>query len=1317
MIHNALIVALILLCASIALAAAPEVVPPQWKAGESTTHETKEATRGFGPVTATYVRVTSPDGSANVFAARFDASSPEKAAAVLGKFLSDLKLSPDAKDVEITVAGKTFPGVVLAGGATYTGVTVGDAAFVIAAIDAKVLHQFAGASAAFTAAEAQATNLKYPNYLDRFDKYGWGFYGYAGVHGELNWKASAGADPDPVEDLKWAAKHDFRADFWLDATQFDRSWGLLYWPELQWKFELAKKLNFPVSTRVYGQVPWVPWMMDMYEEPAWWNQNGYHGNQPGQGLYWKAIPHQSWFDHDSQLYMARQTQEQMKRVMDQDVLSWMHPHGEVVHNEWYNLHADYSPKATANWRAELRDKHKLSLDEVSKMYNRVTPFKSWDEVTVPEFATFAGLPGEVQDLSGTWYIRPEKEKDEGVKGEWWKADVKTADWDHFTMPGSDFWYKEQGQKWCVRDFTFDEKNRPAGPLYLYLYINPTGAPKERTTVYLNGESIGEVGLWGAIDVSKLLKSGENRLAFRNEFFDGRIFLSTEPPAVYPYLTEARNTMWVIWKDWLRNSKKEGWATQLKAMRLVDDQRPIKLMACSAFGADGWIDLVQKYGGIAHFTGEGVWFFPWYKRTGKLYDLPATSEGAGPANNVEQQVNLFQRIFLEGLDGHDQVFLIQHTSRVPELRQWYEDHVATLKQLGRYDISGPQVMIYRAFDAMENVMQAPFPEHGDATRQQHSAFDWDLGRGTLQTIGQSYLYIDDGGLADGKLNGYSVLIDSGNEAVRPESLQKIEEWVKNGGTYVVWPFTGRNTWTKGDAWPISQLTGCTVEKIRKPGEGKVTIATDQTLLKEHAGKTFDDAGVSMDFRNVNHNDISTELKPGADCQVIATFENGAPAIVVRNLGKGKVITLGSAFARDSKDQMGIWWPGEREANFFRDLLNGLGQPSPQTTTDPRVWAQRYRMNNGIDDVIVLNNFADGDRTITLTATMPAKPTKVYEIARNSTREVAFDVADGVVTIKDLPVKKDEVQIYIFRTNDAGESIEHWWTRNVNRWRPVETPAVDFSSISSGRWIDPVVDLQEDWKWTQGTPAKDWAAVEASDSDWKNGRLDVMNFYGADPKQTVYLRKRFTVPADWKTNGGPISLAQGAWSGNFFVPGVQGQLYLNGELLHDWNDGPYMKFDITNKLRDGDNVVAVAMRPGPSKYLGAIGSTWVYQEPKAVETISLAGDWTVQQDGKAATLKLPGKGTGTWPTKTIKIPAEWKDKYIVTYHAIGDRNNSAGVYVNERLVRRHHHLLGDEVEVSLNAFLKFGEENTLNLYQPEGPNWNLSTIELRLYPKTQ
>ena len=60
-------------------------------------------------------------------------------------------------------------------------------------------------------------------------------------------------------------------------------------------------------------------------------------------------------------------------------------------------------------------------------------------------------------------------------------------------------------------------------------------------MYLNGKKAGEIGSWGALDVSGLVQPGENRIALHlmGRLWNGRIFLSTEPPQVFPYLGPER----------------------------------------------------------------------------------------------------------------------------------------------------------------------------------------------------------------------------------------------------------------------------------------------------------------------------------------------------------------------------------------------------------------------------------------------------------------------------------------------------------------------------------------------------------------------------------------------------------------------------------------------------------------------------------------------------------------------------------------------------------------------------------------------------------
>lgn len=1288
--------------------------------------------RGYGEVAPFYSELTL-EGGAKATVLRFDTDSDVNAATAAGKFLADLDLSPGVTKGELAVKDAKYRLVTVAGGSVYTGFAAGKSGYVIFAESAEVLPE--ALEAATPKGAKVVTALKYPKYLDRFDRYGWGFYGFSGVmnmHGWMTKLPGGGEDADPADDMDFLQKYDFRFELWPKPANFDDNYSVGEWSELWWQLEEAKKRGITLGSRLYGDLPMTKETADGFERPAKFLQGGWMRQDFNQ----KTMPHVSWFNPKARLYVARQAQQQMAPLLGEEITSWMSPYGELVHDEWYNFHADYSESALKNWHENLRDNLKLSLADVSAMFNRGDkPFTSWDEVPIPEIADFVGKPGMILDLEGQWQVRPETTADEGLTGQWWAGDVTQHPWETMLLPGSIKWHKYfRENAWMVRDFEVT-KEQLAGdqPIYLYSFAKMFGDPRVMSLVYLNGEKVGETGRWGVWDVRKLLKEGKNRVAIRSNNFTGRVFLSNENPSVYPYLSPERNKLWVVFQNWLIQGKVGAWEVALDAMREVEPNVPIKFMAPRGFGTDAWIKLATKYGGWPHFTGEGSWFFPWYKRYGFAYGLPGSSEMAQPQDDAEGMYMVMQRTFLAGLNSHDHVFFVQAATRRPDVKQWYEDHIAVLKQMGRYDIAGPQVVIFRSTNSATNFLPQPIPSLGESTRPIQSVWNWDIGRGALQGIGQSMLYIDDGGLADGKLEGNKVLFDGGNEIVTKQSLDAIEKWVKDGGTFVTLPFTGRCLPDVADTWPIQQLTGCTVKTLREPGKGTVTIEKDQTLLKELAGQSFPDAGSTKDYRGEESNILSTELVPSADCEVIARFENGEPAIVSRKLGKGRVITLGSAFFKDVMDVKGMWLPGDREVVFLRDLLNGIGQPSVNYTDDYKVLAQRFRTNNGLDDVVMLVSFADGDRTVTLNASFDAKPAKIYRVAMNAVEEITdFKIDGNTVTISGLNVPKSEVQLLYFRTHEALDAATYWWDYQRRIWQYHATDKVDFSLIASERWTDPTMDLKTGWQWTQDQPANDdWRTNPAVSKDWKSWNLDIFNAVGAVADKTLYATKTFTVPEAWLTDGGLTRLTAADWNagaGRLTAGGSPWRIWLNGQLLEKKG---FFNPEVGKLLRKGENTLAIEIDPPQkNKYIGVLGAVYLVHEKPPVETVDLAGEWTGTLDGQPVKLQFPGKGKAQWPTRKVMIPADWKDKYIVTYYAKdpkeisgqGAKLSSYGVVVNEREARRrHHHMLGNEVEVDITDLLTYGQENDLaplamsKLTEPF--DWEFETIELRLYPKSE
>ena len=1317
----------LLLLAGHAAQAAPTLTglgPGYFATATSHTHN-PSALRGYGPVDATFYDVRQLKSQTRLSLVRFVGASHANAETLAGKFLADLTLSPGVISRNVSIGGRAYRMVQVQDGACYAAVVSGRTATVASGPDATAVTTFLAASPLFAAPSTDTRPSAYARFLDRFDRYGWGFYGMAGLQNEFGWmggvKPPGSADPD--EDVAFCAKYGFIYDLWLNAGGIPEGLGLRRWPEVPWKTSQANKRGLPVAAQLYGWVPYTPQYASAFETEADFLQEGWYGGS----LEYKGERHDSWYSAQAADYMGRQTQDQMRPLVNNPLfLGWMEPLGETSEGAWLDSQRDYSPNAYKSWQAELRDKQRLTLDEVSRAYASPSgPFISWDQVPPLTFDFFEGWHDRTVDLSGTWYCRQEAKQGEGVTGAWWNDDHTASSWVPLRLPGSDLWTEldRTSFKWCTHVFTVTaEQLADHKPLYFYEFLRPENyGHTVITPLYVNGKHAGDFGPWGAIDVSSLLHPGENRLDLETTDWNGRTYLSAQPPAEFPDFSPERNRLYEIWTAWVQAGKTDFIAADLSAMRRVDPNRPIKMMAPGE-GTDNWLSLATNYGAYGHFTGEGVWMYPWYKRYGYLYDVPGSSEGAGPSDTVEGEVTSFERVFLEGLNSHVDVFQAQMYTRFPALRAWYENHVAILRQLGRYDIAGPQVLLYRSDKAaVMTSPNRPFPYVGGTDgREVQSSWNWDIGRGAMQALGQSSLYVSDNGIRDHKLNGYKILVDCGNPFIGAEAVQGIKKWVAGGGTYVTWPFTGRSSYSQADAWPVNALTGCTVKTLRPPGTGAVTFAPGETLLPGWAGRTYADNGHCRDWVGHEYNQLSTELAPGPDCTVVARFENGAPAIVVHRIGKGRVVALGTAFFRNVEDRMGIWWSEPNEVAFWKSLLDGLGQPSVNTTDNLLIWPQRYRMNNGLDDVVIVNNFAGADKTFTLTTTLDHAPSRVYRVSQNTITPVPFTLAGGKVVVH-TAIPNKEVQAYVFRAHDAPDAARHWWGYQQKMWKPVRTTGGLTLPAGATPWVDPTVDLLDGWKWTQDTAAAGVNnAGPLDDSAWKTAPLDVLTFFGADSAKPIFLRRHFQIPAAWLSSG-TIRFEQTHWDGDFYLPGEKGQVYVNGSLVHDWSSADYFAQDIQTLLHAGDNVIAFNLTPGTTKYLGVTGTTFLVHQDAPLQTIDLSGAYSATRDGKPVQVTFPGVVNCSFPTKQVPIPADWADKYEVVVYLRGKNRGPDGVWVNDRYYR-HLQSRTRDFEIDVTPLIHFGETNvfspSMETYTNVKPSdFDVAQIELRLYPKSK
>jgi hypothetical protein len=1311
-----------------------------WQVQPTSTLPGQLTLRGFGKVDMQATSFTHAK-LANVDQVRFDASSPEKAQIVLGKLIADLTLSPDITTQMQPIHGKSIMVVHAKPSQIYVVATRGRTAILWASIDIASLSDYLKDQ--MNDWDFATQQPAYPTYLDRFDRYGWGMYGLGVLNGHHGWQKKATDGPgfkDPIQDLEFLAENKIRFEPWLDMAGLDDSDGLVQYNEQDWQVSEAAKRGLPVGMRVYGDIGgsganWTDRRFWQYaDQPADFMMSGWHGPE----IYWKARHHMAWNATPVHHYGTKRVMDMIAPYAKMDnVLSFMSPYGELRHDYWYDMHADYSKWASDSWRQYLQNKG-YSLEQVSKMYKHKGPaFDDWQQIPVPEFATFNGLPSRVMSLAGNWFGKAEKQLDDGNKDKWWQVDIDDS-WKSLHMPGGDeifeiFPQKQKGNGWFRRSFDFPSNLKSDKPLYLYWYpithaMYHSGDNARFHEIYINGQKAGEIGQWGAIDIAPYLKTGTNQIALHliGGVWNGRIFMATDKPAIFPYLGSDMNQLWMDWRDWLVDSKYRAWDDALGGMRQVAPNKPYKFMAPLHFGTDNWLKLASDFGGWPHFTGEGMWFFPWYKRYSFLYGLPATSETAGPADNVDDLFNSYRRIFMAGLNGHDAVFLTQTYTRHPQMRQWFIDHMPVLHKLGKYDIAGPQVLLYRSTKSINYDTMASYPADPATSRKVQTGWDWDLGRGTLQTLGQSYLYLDDQALADGKMYGFNLMIDSGNETVDGNAVDNILQWVKAGGTYVSLPFTARSLLDHPDAWALLEKCGTSMIRTRPLGDGKVTFDSKQKLFPTLAGKQFDDNGQSLDWIGNNLNTYSVEIDPGHDGQVIARYDNGKAAIVRVPMGHGQVILMGSAFWRNAQDRKGIWWPQQKEVQFVKALLDSVNfEQAWCTTNDPLIWAQPYRTNNGMDRVSTLISwYEEQDKTLDITLAADHKPEQLWVTAVNQpNKSLPFTFKDGKVHAT-LTVPAREVVIVQMRDAQPKTAISHWWQYQTSHWKPVQVSQRDYSPYTQGKWEDPTLDLMPGWQFTQNRPNESWLQATGQIGRWQDANMGILNFQGAEDGKPLWARKTFEVPKQWLMQGGTITLVSGAWRGPHYHN--KASLYLNGKMLHGPTTKSFNSFDITRLLEDGSNTLALEFEEG-DKYVGVSGMIYLYHRKPPVKTVSLAGTWQlIDKQGKTFDIMLPNppakRYSGSRPSIQFDVPQSWQNKYHVRLRILGDDASALGAYINDRLVRRHHHRFDDRVDVDITSMLKFGHANQIELAGAQEERagtrdrerrWMIRMIQLELF----
>jgi hypothetical protein len=1231
--------------------------------------------RGFGAVSA-QARAWDVDGG-RVSLVRFSTESAEKARIVASKYVTDLEDYSVATESAGPHPWRGWTREIADVGLWVVGVD-GAEVMVLSGPSQESLKPFAAALNAdkWSVPEARA----FPRYLGNFDHQALSFW-----HN----------NPCPSgEALEWASGQGAIMNIFNATTADSYAPGVHNLAGMEQLAAIGKRLDRPHRGMLYSMLA-----------PTWWMRGvdmRNHFESPSPGTQWGRSL------QAANLYQAAQSASlevnsvmadvifaQMDTLAGDMAMAWKVPPGE-----WDIKHND-PPSAAEGYRAFLRDVKGYSLEEANRLHGAAAA--GWDEFPYPDQAYFFGRRGIFTDLDGDWRWR-QATLEEGLADSFHLPATDDSDWlsaPHHSLRLQGIFHKisRVSPLWGRTLVDVPEKLLNSGGK-IYLYVTPDSERKGRVTrLWINGAEVPCVELFpnwpmnhcSYADVTGALRPGENQVSFFSlgGSIRGRVWLTTTPPDIYPFAERTVTRRYLDWMDYLKSAKLDTVRFWLAAIRSVDRERPIKLMT-GAFMQSETQDLFERYGGYLQMTGEGSSYRPMhYKGYSRLRGLPASSEGASPAETLNELSYYFGMMFWEGQDAHDYVFDLQRDIYPKEWkREWFKQHGPMVATLGKTDFPHDDRL-----GLLRDVAQSEL--YGD-----RGIWTWDLARGALPALGICPVLVDGPDMDKGYAAHIPLLFDTSTAIMSERRVEAIMDYVKAGGTFVAGFDTGRDSEYEKQAWPLAKALGLKVVEKQVASDVKqspvlpLTFLEDQDLLPSLRGKTIEGMGISIDHTETSHTGaVGITAHDGVEVKPIALWnDDGTMAICEIKLGKGRIIWIGSPFYFRGKDTAGTWLNDTGRQRLLAELLTGLGVELEVERDDERLWLSRRESKNGLYDVyfaaiMAVPRGTDATEVVNASFTIlspPSAASAVFEMSAEGHPAVEpVRREDGAWRFEEFEFYPFLVRQFAMVRDDVGVAGPLHWLRTQSRtWRALELPEniaslrgeIETRAREEAKRLDQDgLSLAEGWKVRKSgdsLPEDGWTAPGFDASGWEDGALGLWHAKGWDDVRRAQYRRKVAPPESWLADDRRAFLCYRDMSRKMAATGMResGQLWLNGDKVADKIEDPMM-IDVTERLRGGG--LDLAMEVEGKEWGGPGGSLYLWSLPVPAATLELDGEWRVATDFdiEEGVVQLPGtvgkerKAFGL--RKTFKLPEDWTGRRI---HLVVEREPGVGLQggfmVNER-----------------------------------------------------
>ena len=842
--------------------------------------------------------------------------------------------------------------------------------------------------------DATEPEVHVPMYLDRWDKYGFRFY-YGPFVKPRGADGRDVADYDQTQDFDFAEKSGHAGlVMWENANGQDTAEGIMDTSKWSWVLDEAKKRGLPIGVNFGMQQ--LCWMFNRQRDQQLQGQPQYLGGWYGLLPFSPMLL--SWNAAHAEDQALVQLQRTVRRFNDVDnIVSWMEPHEEMGHGA-ADVFVDYSPQADIGYREFLQSKYG-GLDVVARRWG--SELRSWDDVHVPELASFLGWNKEAVDLTGAWHVSFQAPYDESSAA----PQLDDSAWPTIVAPGNPTaLYLPRSAAVYRRHIHIDPAWRAAHDhVWLYVWdLNDNRGlgnagwhlpPGKFVKVYVNGKDVTEVPEHkeehrSAVDVSSALTAGDNLITVLLPWglFDYRDYLSPHPPKQYPDLGPQMNARWADFSDWNAWCRGRAVRRGVRRIRQIDPNRPVTLASPDSYMSE-MKAIAEDYGGLFHNTGYMAGFWAnWHCMYMVNSGLATDVEPGSGAVDLPDFKRFMGRWSTEGLQGVD---YFQHIGDIlwnASIRDYFRQTINLWHLMGKYHTPKAEAAALIS-DRMGRLLG--FPWHPDPAIVQRGGIvpvrinEWLLDSFPVDAIVEN-------DFARGNVDSYKVVVDTNTMIMDKPLIADVEKWVRAGGIFVTFGQSGRHTSTAIDSWPIGQLTGYAVVQTNITNSA-INLAPGQPVFK-------DDFWVKA--RRASGLGLKKTLP---ECQDLMVWDNGATAMGMRPLGKGCVIDLGAT---------------PEAPRLLRDILNWARlQTIPASTAAKDVLMRHFVSNNGLYDVWAMWNQKDAPMTTDLVFRNGLRPTTAIDVKTGSPVAVQGG-ADGV-KIPGVQLDNWETRVFLtFRSAIVG-----------------------------------------------------------------------------------------------------------------------------------------------------------------------------------------------------------------------------------------------------------------------------------------------------------